>query len=142
MNKKICLNMIVKNESAVIQRCLESIKHLIDYWVIVDTGSTDGTQEKILSYMEDIPGELHERPWKDFASNRNQVLELSRGKGDYLLFIDADEKWSFDPDFVFPQLEKDSYLISVLEPSGVSYHREALQRSALGFGLGLSMRRS
>ena len=49
---KICLNMIVKDESRVIRRCLESVKPLIDYWVIVDTGSTDGTQEiiKAVSY--------------------------------------------------------------------------------------------
>jgi glycosyltransferase involved in cell wall biosynthesis len=41
--KTICLNMIVKGESRVIQRALASVKHLIDYWVIVDTGSTDGS---------------------------------------------------------------------------------------------------
>ena len=34
---KICLNMIVKNESKVIERCLASVKPLIDYWVIFDT---------------------------------------------------------------------------------------------------------
>ena len=43
----ICLNMIVKNESRVIKRCLESVKGFIDYWVIVDTGSEDGTQDMI-----------------------------------------------------------------------------------------------
>ena len=43
--KTICLNMIVKNEQPVIRRCLASVKEMIDYWVIVDTGSTDGTQD-------------------------------------------------------------------------------------------------
>ena len=39
LNKKtICLNMIVKNESAIIERCLNSLVNQIDYWVIVDTG--------------------------------------------------------------------------------------------------------
>ena len=47
MKKTICLNMIVKNESPVIERCLASVKKLIDYWVICDTGSTDGTQKLI-----------------------------------------------------------------------------------------------
>jgi len=40
----ICLVMIVKNEAHVIRRCLESVRPLIDTWLIIDTGSTDGTQ--------------------------------------------------------------------------------------------------
>jgi len=41
----ICLTMIVKNEAQVIRRCIDSVRRFISYWVIVDTGSTDGTQE-------------------------------------------------------------------------------------------------
>ena len=41
----LCLCMIVKNESRVIERCLSAVRPLIDYWVISDTGSTDGTQD-------------------------------------------------------------------------------------------------
>lgn len=40
---KISLCMIVKDESKVILRCLDSVKKLIDYLFIVDTGSTDDT---------------------------------------------------------------------------------------------------
>ena len=68
------------------------MKKEIDYWVIVDTGSKDGTQEIIREFMSDIPGELHERPWVNFAHNRNEALKLAKGKGDYVLFIDADEE--------------------------------------------------
>lgn len=112
MKKKICLNMIVKNERPVIERCLQSVKHLIDYWVIVDTGSTDSTQETIRSFFKDIPGELHERPWVDFATNRNEALFLAKDRGDYLLFIDADETAVFSSDFQMPVLEKDFYSCS------------------------------
>lgn len=108
----ICLNMIVKNESKVIERCLASVKPFIDYWVIVDTGSTDGTQKIIRDFMKGIPGELHERPWVDFAHNRNEALQLAKNKGDYLLFIDADEELIFSEDFVKPILEKDGYYIT------------------------------
>ena len=110
----ICLNMIVKNESKVIARCLESVKPLIDYWVISDTGSTDNTKELILETMKGIPGELHEHPWKDFGHNRNNALKLAKGKADFILFIDADETLVFEENFSFPYLDKDFYFFSVL----------------------------
>ena len=68
--------MIVKNESKVIRRCLESVLPLVDYWVIVDTGSTDGTQQIILECLKEVPGFLHERPWVDFSHNRNEAIAL------------------------------------------------------------------
>ena len=39
----ICLNMIVKDESKVILRSLESVYRMIDSYCICDTGSTDDT---------------------------------------------------------------------------------------------------
>lgn len=89
----LCLSMIVKNEAAVIRRCLETVKPWITHWAIVDTGSTDGTQQIIREFLADLPGELTERPWEDFATNRNQALELARTiGGDHILVIDADEE--------------------------------------------------
>ena len=78
--------MIVKNESPVIEKCLASVKGMIDYWVIVDTGSTDGTQQIIKNFMKDVPGKLYERPWVNFAHNRNEALDLARNKTDYAYF--------------------------------------------------------
>lgn len=110
--QKICLNMIVKDEKDVIQRCLDSVIPLIDYWVIVDTGSTDGTQEIIKSRMRGIPGELLERPWKNWGATRTEALQLAqeKGEGDYLLFIDADDILEFQGESAqFPPLEADLY---------------------------------
>jgi glycosyltransferase involved in cell wall biosynthesis len=109
--RTVCLNMIVKNESHVIQRCLASVRPLIDYWVIVDTGSTDGTQKIIEDFMEGTPGELHERPWVNFGHNRNEALDRARGKADYILFIDADDFLVFADDFVMPDLVGDCYCV-------------------------------
>jgi len=113
----ICLNMIVKNEEKVLPRLFRSLKDYIDYYVIVDTGSTDGTIPLIAREMAayGIPGEVHERPWVNFGVNRQQALELALAadRADYLLFIDADEELGVsDPTFY----EK-------LEP-GVSYELE------------------
>jgi hypothetical protein len=106
--KSVCLNMLVKNESKVIERCLASVRRYVDSWVIVDTGSTDGTQEIIRNALKEIPGELHERPWVDFAHNRNEAIELAKGKGDYLLFLDADEEFTLSRGS-FPWLDQDCY---------------------------------
>jgi glycosyltransferase involved in cell wall biosynthesis len=60
---KICLNMIVRNESHIIQATLENLcKYFnFDYWVIVDTGSTDATMQIIQEFFhkQNIPGELN-----------------------------------------------------------------------------------
>ena len=123
--------MIVKNESAVIEKCLNSVKPLIDYWVIVDTGSDDNTCELIKNFMKDIPGELHERPWVNFAHNRNQALELAKSKGDYLLLIDADEILQISEDFVLPTLEKDLYYIRLRQLGAADAKRNGLIKSSL-----------
>jgi len=107
--EKICLNMIVKDESKVIKRCLDSVIPFIDYWVIVDTGSTDGTQEIIKKHLKGIPGELYERPWKNFGESRTEALNLAKGKADYLLFMDADDTLEFEKGFKWPSLTKDLY---------------------------------
>ena len=122
---KVCLNMIVKNESDVITRCLDSVKPIIDYWVIVDTGSTDGTQEIIKEFMKDIPGELYEKPWKNFEHNRNEALDFARGKSDYILFIDADEVLAYEPDFKLPELKENFYFITT-SYGGTKYARVQL----------------
>lgn len=92
--EQITLCMIVKDEAAIIERCLASVKPLLSRWCIVDTGSTDGTQDVIRRFMADIPGSLHERPWKEFDGSRTEAIDLARAeclaKG-WLLLIDADE---------------------------------------------------
>ncbi len=128
--KTVCLNMIVKNESAIIERCLSSVKPFIDYWVIVDTGSTDETKEIIQNFLQDVPGTLHERSWINFEENRNQALSLAQGKADYILFIDADEELIFStlPDKTL--LTQDFYYI-VSKYFGMNYKRVQLVQASL-----------
>ncbi|MFJ3517420.1 glycosyltransferase [Streptomyces sp. NPDC090131] len=105
--------MIVKNEAPVIRRCLESVRPLIDTWVIVDTGSTDGTQEIIREFLGDLPGVLHERPWRGFGASRTEAIELARPHADYLLFLDADDLMEVQPGFRMPELTLDAYRLAV-----------------------------
>jgi tetratricopeptide (TPR) repeat protein len=128
----ICLNMIVKNEAKVIRRCLDSVKDLVDHWVIVDTGSTDGTQDLIRTALDGVPGELHERPWKDFGFNRSEALALARDKADYSLIIDADEILIRAPGFRMPELVADAYMtVHQAGESGTSFYLTQIVKNTL-----------
>lgn len=109
MPPTICLNMIVRDEAAVIERCLASVRPFIDHWVIVDTGSLDDTPQRIQAALAGIPGELHHRPWRNFGHNRGEALDLARDKADYLLFIDADETLGAKTGMRWPKLTEAAY---------------------------------
>ena len=126
----VCLCMIVKNEAPVIRRCLDSVRPIIDHWVIVDTGSTDGTQDIIRDHLKDLPGELHERPWQDFAHNRSEALTLARTHGDYSLIIDADDELALPEGFRLPELTADAYVLDIHNPP-LRYRRIQLVRNTL-----------
>ena len=49
----LCLNMIVRNESRIIRRLLESVCGVIDSYCICDTGSTDNTVEIIETFFQE-----------------------------------------------------------------------------------------
>jgi tetratricopeptide (TPR) repeat protein len=112
MPSSLCLNMIVKNEAHVIRRCLDSVRPYVSHWVIVDTGSSDGTQSVIRSHFHEISGELHERPWRDFGANRSEAIALARGKSDYILVMDADNAFGAPPGFCFATLDADAYYVA------------------------------
>lgn len=128
----IGVTMIVKNEAHVIRRCIDSMRGVIDRWVIADTGSTDGTQQIIREAMAGIPGALIERPWVDFSHNRNEALEHARREfpTDYTLLMDADDILVVGDDFAGRRLEADAYDVGLVM-GATAYHRPVLVRSAL-----------
>jgi len=101
---KICLNAMVANESRTILRMLESCYQYVDYWVIQDNGSTDGTQDLIRNFFNEkqIPGFLYETKWEYPGWNRDHTLQtcLKSDHGcDWILRMDADEQLVVDADF-------------------------------------------
>lgn len=106
---RLGLAMIVKNESAVIERCLTSVKPLVGTWTIVDTGSNDDTISRIRAALDGIPGTLYERAWTDFGTNRSELMTLARGTADHLLLIDADMTLRVEGDL--PELGDHDYLV-------------------------------
>ncbi len=93
MTPKLCLNMIVKNESKIITRLFDSVCNLIDCYLICDTGSTDNTVTLIKDYFDKkgIPGKVIVEPFKDFGYNRSFALKACEQiDADYILLLDAD----------------------------------------------------
>ena len=129
--KTICLNMIVKNESKVIERCLNYVKDHIDYWIIVDIGSTDGTQDIIKNCLRGKQGELHQRKFVNFGHNRSEAFDLTKGKGDYVMFVDADDEIKFDATFDKNQLSAPYYFALAVENSGYTNNKIFLVESKL-----------
>lgn len=90
---KLCLNMIVRNESRVILRLLESVVNVIDSYCICDTGSTDDTITIIENFFTNrgIPGKIPREPFRDFGYNRSFALKQCEPmNADYILLLDAD----------------------------------------------------
>ena len=116
---KICLNMIVKNESKVILRLLNSVLPLIDSYCICDTGSTDNTVELIETFFKENnkPGRIVREPFRDFGYNRTFALNSCVGmpNADYLLLLDADMVLSINPKLCPKNfrkaLDKDAYYV-------------------------------
>jgi glycosyltransferase involved in cell wall biosynthesis len=128
----ICLNMIVRNEAHIVHEVLDAVAPYITSWVIVDTGSEDGTQDVIRGHMAGlgIPGELHERPWQNFGHNRSEALTLAQGHGDYIWVMDADDTVVGTPDF--SGLSADVYNMRICESATHwTYWRRQLFRDGM-----------
>ncbi len=84
--------MILRNEVHGIARTLASVRRHIDQWLIVDTGSADGTQDFVTKYLADIPGRLIEATFIDFSTARNHALSLAGEDADFVLMLSGDEE--------------------------------------------------
>jgi glycosyltransferase involved in cell wall biosynthesis len=95
------LCMIVKNESAVIERSLRSALPYMDTFCIVDTGSSDDTIAIInrVALELNVPGKVFERPWINFGTNRTECLRLAGEKCQiqWMFMMDADDSLEVDP---------------------------------------------
>jgi glycosyltransferase involved in cell wall biosynthesis len=106
--------MIVKNEEAFLEQCLESVKDYVDEIIIVDTGSTDGTVEIANCYTDKV----YFHPWEgSFSKARNQALAYATC--DWIFQIDGDEelvKGSGDKlqEAVLEAGSADAYLVNII----------------------------
>jgi tetratricopeptide (TPR) repeat protein len=112
----ICLCMIVKNESKNMVRLLNSVKSIIDFISITDTGSSDNTEEIIKNWGSEnkIPTAIHKEPFRNFGYNRTfsfQAAKKSFPNATYALLSDADFKWEIDEEFDKNSLVRPFYYV-------------------------------
>ncbi|MDO5606675.1 MAG: glycosyltransferase [Paracoccus sp. (in: a-proteobacteria)] len=126
MTRSICLNMIVRDEAAIIGETLRNLteKVPLSSWTISDTGSVDATPQIIVDFFDraGIPGKLVSHPWQGFSDNRNLALQACAGTSDYVLFFDADDYIRGAPDF--RNLDADGYYLKYSDEAGsIAYER-------------------
>lgn len=127
----VTLVMIVRNEVPVLPRALASVLPMLSSWLIVDTGSTDGTEGLAQATLGHLPGRVLHRRWRDFGGNRSEALQLaqsvsarasnSRPDG-YLLTLDADEVWSTPAGWRMPRLTDRGYMVEHSSADGNQRH--------------------
>lgn len=79
--------LITRNAAAVLEACLESLS-FVDEIVIVDSASTDGTQE----LAQRRGARVVQKEWLGFGRQKQYAVE--QAKNDWVLCIDADERVS------------------------------------------------
>ncbi len=104
--KTICLTMIVKNEQKNMERLLESVKPMIDFVYIDDTGSTDDTIQVVTHWCKknNMPYKIQVEPFIDFGYNRTHSIKQAKEtfpKADYFLLSDADFIWKINKGITF-----------------------------------------
>ena len=83
---KLSVVIITKNEAGHIRACLESVA-FADEWIVVDSGSTDGTVEIARAFGATV---LETPDWPGFGPQKNRALDAATG--DWILSLDADER--------------------------------------------------
>lgn len=123
MAVKLILTQIMKDESHVAKRMLDSIKPIVDGICVIDTGSTDDSIEIVEKWGKDnnIETYVFERPFDNFENSRNHSFEKARevflNKGDnntyYNFWLDFDEEMIIDKSkFKKNSLNKDLYMLN------------------------------
>ena len=86
----IALHTMVKNGRDKLPALFESVVGFCDKAIILDTGSTDGTQTWLTKKQDLLPVELLRSNFANFGESRTIGMNFAKGKADWLLLLDDD----------------------------------------------------
>ena len=128
----VTLVSMVRNEAPRIARMIDSVAGFVDHAVILDTGSTDGTQDRAGAALaaHGISHEIHQAEWVDYGTCRTQLYSLAEDH-DWQLLMDGDmtatifrglHDWLHSP-----EATADGYFVQMLQP-GLEWRLPMLTR--------------
>ena len=128
---KIIMITMFKNEAPVLKRMLESCLPYVDYYVMQNNGSTDGSDEIAKQFLVDnkLSGEVYvcEEGWKGFGWNRDHLIQYCQNLDhgcDWILKMDCDEVLEVDDDFDWSPLdnkETQAFHIAAISGNAIYY---------------------
>jgi glycosyltransferase involved in cell wall biosynthesis len=142
---RLCLNMIVKNESARIERALQSVLPYVSAYVIADTGSTDDTIARIQGIFAkaSVPGLIVNTTFENWSQARNVALSAGRTNApawdcNYLLLMDADMELVMVNPTAFKHLDGPSYDMTQVVGSLEYLNRRLVRVDSTGMYVGVT----
>jgi tetratricopeptide (TPR) repeat protein len=139
--------LMVKNESAILERCLLAAEPFVDAVLVFDTGSTDATLDVARNYTG-RPLATAQEPWLDFGRSRTASLKAARRyaavelgwqlRHTYALVLDADMRLQGVPTafrtYMKSALASDISAVALTQKLGnISYHNTRLLRLVDGW---------
>lgn len=145
--QRVVLNIMIKNESNLLSRCLTSMLPLVDAVAITDTGSTDNSLHVVNSTLpKSLPLDIEIHPWQNFGYNRTEGLKQTRRFVErlgwplhqtYILLIDADMVLRYNDTFHVDQFKRflpccDNWLVEQVNIN-IRYFNTRIIRASIPF---------
>lgn len=141
---KIVMICMFKNEAPVLRRMLDSCLPYVDYYVMQNNGSTDGSDQIAKDFLEQngLNGEVYfcEEGWKGFGWNRDHLIRYCQENVDHgcdwILKMDCDEILEIDDDFDWSLLDDTSIpAFHITAKSGTTvYYRAWMWNARMPWG--------
>ena len=131
----IHLCIMVKNGGPMFEKVLTENLPIIDRWTVLDTGSTDGTQDVVRRVLAGRKGQLFEEPFLNFRDSRNRCLELASTVCKFTLMLDDTYAMRGDLRSFLNTVRSDQFSNSfsiIIQSDDMEYYSNRILKAACG----------